>query len=54
MSIFITLLAFDDAVIVDNSKIAILLASTIAGLIGFIWLKMTLKNSSTEDTKEVT
>ena len=54
MSIFITLLAFDDAVIVDNSKIAILLASTVAGLIGFIWLKMTLKNSSADDTKELT
>jgi NhaA family Na+:H+ antiporter len=53
MSIFITLLAFDDAVIVDNSKIAILVASTIAGLIGFIWLKMTLKNSSAVDTEEV-
>jgi NhaA family Na+:H+ antiporter len=49
MSIFITLLAFDDAVVVDHSKIAILLASTIAGLIGFIWLKMTLKSTITED-----
>ena len=49
MSIFITLLAFDDAVIVDRSKIAILLASTIAGLIGFVWLKMTLKSITTED-----
>ena len=43
MSIFITLLAFDDAIVVDYSKIAILLASTIAGLFGFVWLKMTLK-----------
>jgi NhaA family Na+:H+ antiporter len=43
MSIFITLLAFDDHTTIDNSKITILLSSTIAGIIGFIWLKMTLK-----------
>lgn len=43
MSIFITLLSFDDAVIVNNSKIAILIASLIAGTIGFIWLRLTLK-----------
>ena len=44
MSIFITLLAFDNANIVNNSKIAILIASLIAGTIGFIFLKLTLKN----------
>ena len=43
MSIFITLLAFDNAEIVNNSKIAILIASVIAGTIGFLWLKLTLK-----------
>ena len=43
MSIFITLLAFDNADIVNNSKIAILSASLIAGTIGFIFLKLTLK-----------
>jgi len=43
MSIFITLLSFDDAVIINNSKIAILVASVIAGTIGFIWLRLTLK-----------
>lgn len=43
MSIFITLLAFDNADIIDNSKIAILIASFIAGTIGFIFLKLTLK-----------
>jgi NhaA family Na+:H+ antiporter len=42
MSIFITLLAFADVTIIDNSKIAILLASTISGLLGFIWLKISL------------
>ena len=43
MSIFITLLAFDNAAIVNNSKIAILIASLIAGIVGFIFLKLTLK-----------
>jgi NhaA family Na+:H+ antiporter len=43
MSIFITLLAFDDAVVINNSKIAIILASIIAGIIGFFCLKLTLK-----------
>ena len=43
MSIFITLLAFEDATIINNAKLIILLASLIAGLIGFITLKLTLK-----------
>ena len=43
MSIFITLLAFDDAAVIDYSKIAILVASLVAGCIGFFFLKATLK-----------
>lgn len=43
MSIFITLLAFDDAKTIDNSKIAILIASLIAGTLGFVILKLSLK-----------
>ena len=43
MSIFITLLAFDKTEIINSSKIAILIASLIAGTIGYIWLKRTLK-----------
>ncbi len=42
MSIFIALLAFDNEDIVNNSKIAILIASLMAGTIGFILLKSTL------------
>ncbi|MES2003445.1 MAG: Na+/H+ antiporter NhaA [Bacteroidota bacterium] len=45
MSIFITLLAFDKADIINHSKIAILVASLIAGITGFFWLKLTLKTS---------
>ena len=43
MSIFITLLAFDDIDIINNSKIAILAASLISGIIGYIWLNRSLK-----------
>lgn len=42
MSIFITLLAFDDASLINSSKIAVLAASIVAGVIGFIWLKVVL------------
>jgi NhaA family Na+:H+ antiporter len=40
MSIFITLLAFNDATIIVNSKIAVLSASVIAGIAGFLFLKI--------------
>lgn len=46
MSIFITLLAFQDAVMIDNSKIAVLFASFISAIIGFVWLRSTLKDKS--------
>ncbi len=49
MSIFITLLAFDNADTVNNSKIAIIIASVVAGIIGFLWLKQTLKTPIEED-----
>lgn len=43
MSIFITILAFDDIHIINNSKIAILISSIVAGIIGFTMLKKNLK-----------
>jgi NhaA family Na+:H+ antiporter len=43
MSIFITLLAFDTDSDIVNSKIAILIASFIASITGFVILKLTLK-----------
>ncbi len=43
MSIFVTLLAFNNDDMVNDSKIAILIASFVAGIIGFIFLKLTLK-----------
>jgi len=40
MSIFITLLAFDNHDIINNSKLMILLASLVAGLLGYFYLRM--------------
>lgn len=45
MSIFITLLAFSNNEIENNAKIAILVASLVAGLGGLIWLRLTLRET---------
>lgn len=42
MSIFITILAFDSELIINNAKLIILLSSLIAGLFGFFALKFQL------------
>jgi NhaA family Na+:H+ antiporter len=42
MSIFITLLAFDDALIINNSKLVILFSSLLAGITGYLILRNTL------------
>lgn len=49
MSIFITLLAFDNDMVINNSKLVILLSSLMAGLIGFVSLKLILKNTVVEE-----
>lgn len=46
MSIFITLLAFDDPDMVAGSKISILISSLLAGIIGFLLLKTVLKKNA--------
>lgn len=48
MSIFITLLAFDNEAVINNAKLIILLSSLVAGVLGFVFLKATLKDSHTE------
>lgn len=45
MSIFISILAFSNAEILNNLKIAILVGSTISGIIGYLCLRMTFKNT---------
>ena len=49
MSIFITLLAFEDITIINNAKFVILISSLLAGIIGFISLKISLKNIPTPE-----
>lgn len=44
MSIFITLLAFDDTTLIDQSKIAIMIASLVAGILGYIVIKLASRN----------
>ncbi len=46
MSIFITLLAFENETIINNAKLIILISSLIAGIIGFFMLKTILKSST--------
>ncbi|MFK8266079.1 Na+/H+ antiporter NhaA [Capnocytophaga cynodegmi] len=43
MSIFITLLAFDNELIINNAKLIILISSLLAGSLGFVTLKFSLK-----------
>jgi Na+:H+ antiporter, NhaA family len=45
MSIFISLLAFDDPAKIDQSKIAVMVASLIAGILGLFFLKTVLKKA---------
>lgn len=52
MSIFITLLAYTDNNIITESKISILLASLASGIIGFVWLKNVLKDSTVKIKKK--
>ncbi len=43
MSMFVTLLAFDDPALVVSSKIAVMAASGLCAIIGFCWLRMILQ-----------
>jgi NhaA family Na+:H+ antiporter len=49
MSIFITLLAFDQSEVINTSKMAILIASLISGILGFTFLRYHLKARWAED-----
>ena len=44
MSIFITLLAFDNELVINNAKFVILISSLVAGIMGFAFLKVVLKD----------
>lgn len=45
MSIFITILAFDNPAYIIEAKIAILIASLLAGFLGIMWLRSSFKKS---------
>jgi NhaA family Na+:H+ antiporter len=47
MSIFIAMLAFDEPEQVNQSKMAILIASLVSAILGFTWLKLTLDKKTT-------
>ncbi|MBK7086450.1 MAG: Na+/H+ antiporter NhaA [Flavobacteriales bacterium] len=49
MSIFITLLAFDEEGMIVQAKTAILLSSVAAAMLGALWLMLSLKGSSSAD-----
>jgi len=49
MSIFITPLAFNDPVIINNAKLMILIGSLVAGTTGFLILKSILKEEISDD-----
>ncbi len=46
MSIFISLLAFDDSSVINNSKLAVLATSLVAGLTGYLFLHFSLKKKA--------
>lgn len=45
MSIFITLLAYQDLFLITETKISVLLASLISGTLGYVWLRNALKTN---------
>lgn len=49
MSIFITLLAFDNPEQITQSKIAILIASLVAGAFGYLWLRVSLNKEQVDN-----
>ena len=53
MSIFITLLAYQDPFLITESKISILIASLVSGILGFVWLKYVLKKPKLISVKKI-
>jgi len=53
MSIFITLLAYEDPTLITESKISIVLASVVSGILGYTWLKYVLKKQKNLVSKKI-
>jgi NhaA family Na+:H+ antiporter len=45
MSIFISMLAFNDLQRIEGAKIAVLIASTLSGLLGLLWFRWMVRKS---------
>lgn len=54
MSIFITLLAFNDPSIINNSKLYIIIASLLTGIIGFLFLKIAFQKEHHGNNETIT
>jgi Na+:H+ antiporter, NhaA family len=52
MSIFITLLAYNRFELITESKISILLAALVSGILGFLWLKNALPRRDIKNNRE--
>jgi NhaA family Na+:H+ antiporter len=52
MSIFITLLAFENADVISNAKLVILCSSLIAAVIGLVFLSLVLKTDKIDDLEK--
>lgn len=52
MSIFVSMLAFDDKSLQDTAKLAVLVASTLSMIIGYTWLRTALKKKQAEEREE--
>lgn len=50
MSIFVSMLAFDDKALQDTAKLAVLAASALSMIIGYTWLKIVLKKTGVNST----
>lgn len=51
MSIFVSMLAFDDKTLQDTAKLAVLVASTLSMIVGYTWLKIVTKKRQMEMNK---
>lgn len=51
MSIFVSMLAFDDKTLQDTAKLAVLVGSTLSMIVGYTWLKIVTKKRQMEMNK---
>lgn len=49
MSIFISMLSFDNPIFIEEAKLSVLITSLIAGILGYLVLKLSSRNSNKKD-----